>query len=242
MFGYDPPKDSSDQGMIQPLAWIDSELDRSPSELVWVDSDKWGSLNGSLLDLSYGYGTVLLVPHERVNGQMQGGVFQLPIPAFQTGVMRGRFNPSDGHLYACGMSAWGTQQMYQAGGLYRIKYTGKPLHAPIELNTFRSGVRIKFSDKLDRRSVEDVANFTVKTWELKRSRNYGSDRYNVTPSAISSVKLEAGDRTVMIMIPDIKPTWQMEIAYNIKGKSGEEVTGIIQNTIHNLGENPSPNM
>ena len=242
MFAYGPPKDSSDQGMIQPLAWIDAGLDRSPSELVWVDSDKWGPLNGSLLDLSYGYGTVLIVPHERINGQMQGGVFQLPIPAFQTGVMRGRFNPVDGQLYACGMSAWGTQQMYQAGGLYRIRYSGRPVYAPIELNALRSGVRIKFSDKLDRKSVGDLANFAVKTWGLKRSREYGSDHYNETPLAISSVQLEADDQTIMITIPDIKPVWQMEIAYGIKGKNGEEVKGIIQNTIHNLGENPSPNM
>ncbi|MDN5216823.1 c-type cytochrome [Fulvivirgaceae bacterium BMA12] len=242
MFAHNPPKDSSDQGMVQPLAWVDAELDRSPSELVWVNSDEWGPLNGSLLDLSYGYGTVLLVPHESVNAQMQGGVFQLPIPAFQTGVMRGRFNPADGQLYACGMSAWGTQQMYQAGALYRIKYSGKPVHAPVELNAIQSGIRIRFSDKLDRKSVGEVSNFAVKTWDLKRSREYGSDHYNEMPLTISSVKLAADEQTILISIPGIKPVWQMEIAYSIKDKNGKEVKGVIQNTIHNLGEDPSPNM
>ena len=58
----------------QPLCWITNAFDRSPAELLWVDSPKWGPLNGSLLNFSYGYGKVYIVPHEKVDGQMQGGM------------------------------------------------------------------------------------------------------------------------------------------------------------------------
>jgi hypothetical protein len=50
--------------MNDPMIWVDREFDRSPSELVWVDSEKWGPLNGSLLSFSYGYGKMQLVLHE----------------------------------------------------------------------------------------------------------------------------------------------------------------------------------
>ncbi len=125
MWGYNPPKDSTATGMKPPMVWVDMEFDRSPSELLWVDSKQWGPLDGGLLSFSYGYGKIQLVLHEKINGQVQGGVIDLPGIKFLTGVMRGRFNPGDGQLYACGMSAWGTDQLLRGGGLYRVRYTGK---------------------------------------------------------------------------------------------------------------------
>ncbi|CAN0507734.1 unnamed protein product, partial [Laminaria digitata] len=66
MWGYNPPKDSTRVAMEQPMVWVDMEFDRSPSELLWVDSEKWGSLNGSLLSFSYGFGKIQLVLNEKV--------------------------------------------------------------------------------------------------------------------------------------------------------------------------------
>ena len=55
---------------------------------------------------TYGNGKIFVVPYEKVGGVMQGGMCALPIPPLPTGVMRGRFHPKDGQLYACGMYAW----------------------------------------------------------------------------------------------------------------------------------------
>jgi hypothetical protein len=38
-------------------------------------------------------------------------------------------------------------------------------------------------------------------------------------------------------MPNIQPTWVMEIKFDLKSEKGESVTGLIQNTIHRLGEN-----
>src|SRR3954464_13741179 len=97
IFGYHDRTSSADSDMEQPLVWITNDMDRAPGELVRVTSPGWGPLNGSLLNLSYGTGRIFLVPHENIGTQIQGGVVQLPIPDFPTGVMRGRFN--DGDLY-----------------------------------------------------------------------------------------------------------------------------------------------
>ena len=110
---------------------------------------------------------------------MQGGMCALPMPPFPTGVMRGRFHPTDGQLYACGMFAWAGNQT-QPGGFYRVRYTGKPMFVPIGLHARRNGLAITFTGPLDRKTAGDPAHYAVKTWSLKRTVNYGSDHYRRT--------------------------------------------------------------
>ncbi|WP_373397546.1 hypothetical protein V8V91_23825 [Algoriphagus halophilus] len=234
MFGYNPPKDSTESGMELPLVWVERDIDQSPSELLWVDSEKWGPLNGKLLNLSYGYGKVFVIPYETVGEQVQGGIVELPIPRFSTGVMRGRFNPGDGQLYLCGLSAWGSAQP-QLGGLYRIRKVDQPLVVPIGIKATQTGIELTFSASLDEESVQQISNYTVKTWDLLRSRNYGSKHYNEKTINVSKVELDKDGKTVLLSIPDIQPTWVMEIQYQLQDEDGKEFVGSIQNTIHQLG-------
>lgn len=226
-----------DKGMEQPLVWVERDRDQSPSELLWVDSKKWGALNGQLLNFSYGYGKVFIVPFEKIGKQLQGGIFELPIPRFSTGVMRGRFNPGDGQLYLCGLSAWGSTQP-QLGGLYRIRITEKPMNIPKGLYIRKDGIELVFTDKLEAGSVEDLNNYAVKTWDLIRSRKYGSQHYNIQTMEVTKATLGREKISIMLTIPNIKPTWVMEIDFHLKSEKGEKVEGLIQNTIHQLGENP----
>lgn len=232
MWGYNPPKDSTRVAMEQPMVWVDMKFDRSPSELLWVNSPKWGALDGKLLSFSYGFGKIQLVLNEKVNGQMQGGVIDLPGIKFLTGVMRGRFNPGDNQLYACGMSAWGTNQMLRGGGLYRIRYTGKPLTVPTSLSTSTSGVTLSFASTLDLKKAGDAKNYEINTWDLVRSRSYGSDRYNEQNLNIS--KVEVNGNTVKLYLKNAKPVDVMTISYNLLDSDGNTMQGTVQNTIHLL--------
>lgn len=235
MFGYNPPSDSTDMGMTPPLAWVERDRDQSPSELLWVNSEKWGPLNGKLLNLSYGYGKVFVVPYEKIGDQVQGGIFELPVPRFSTGVMRGRFNPGDGQLYLCGLSAWGSTQP-QLGGLYRIRKVDKPLTIPVGIKATTKGIELNFTDELDAKSVTDIAHYTVKTWDLLRSRNYGSKHYNEQTLAVTNATLGKDKKSIKLTIPDIKPTWVMEIQYQLKDERGKSIEGLVQNTVHQLGK------
>jgi hypothetical protein len=235
MWGYNPPKDSSDEAMEQPMIWVDMLFDRSPAELLWVESKKWGPLNGSLLTTSYGYGKALLVLFEEVNGQKQGGIIDLPGVQGFTGIMRGRFNPGDEHLYLCGMSAWSTSANLRSGDLYRVRYTGKTLTFPVKLNAQKSGMKLTFAEKLDAESAVNVSNYEVKTWELKRTSDYGSDRYNEKILKISEVKLIDGGKGIKLMLDEIVPVDIMTINYNIFNETGIQLQGAVQNTIHALG-------
>ena len=234
MYGYGAPSDSSDEAMNDPLLWIDQKYDRSPAELLWAESNAWGPLNGSLLSFSYGYGKIFVVMPQFFGSTRQAGMVELPVPQFPTGVMRGRFNPADGQLYAVGMSAWATNQMIQVGGLYRVRYTGKPLHLPTSMKATEAGINLTFATALNRVKAEDVTQFSVSTWELKRTRSYGSDRYNLQSLPIDRATLSEDGKTVTLHLPDIQPTWIMEIKYDLESDAGVPFSGVVQNTIYAL--------
>lgn len=242
MWGYNPPADTSRAAMEQPLVWIDMEFDRSPSELLWVNSKKWGPLDGSLLSFSYGYGKIQLVLLEEVDGQKQGGVVDLPGVKLLTGVMRGRFNPSDGHLYACGLSAWGTSQVMRGGDFLRLRYTDKPLSIPVQLHAEEDGVKLTFASELEEENAKDPANYEARSWEILRSHKYGSKRYNIETLKLDGIKLSADKKTVKLILPGIRPVDVMTIAYLLKDSKGNNYSGKLQYTIHHLRKADNSNL
>lgn len=214
------------------MCWITNSFDRSPAELLWVTSDKWGPLKGSLLNMSYGYGKLYVAPHEIIGDQMQGGMCELPLPQFPTGIMRGRFHPDDGDLYVTGMYSWaGTQQA--DGGFYRVRYTGKPIHVPVGLNCRGTTVRIGLSDEVDPESVSPES-FLISRWNIKRSKNYGSKHFDTQTIEVASAHWDAEQREIVLELPELKPTWCMEIQMELRGADGEPIHHVIHNTIHEL--------
>ncbi|WP_207398145.1 DUF6797 domain-containing protein [Bremerella alba] len=240
MYGYHDVSDSSDAAMDPPLCWITNAFDRSPAELLWVPENAWGSLGGSLLNLSYGYGKVFVVPFENIDGQRQGGMCELPLEQFPTGLVRGRFHPTDNELYACGMFAWAGNQQ-QPGGFYRIRRTDQPVHLPIGLNASQDGIQITFTDKLDRESAVNPENYAITAWDLRRTKNYGSKHYNERTWKVREAKLSADGKTVTLIVPQIEPTWSMEIRGFLKTEDAAPLKLRIHNTIHRLSDSSSSN-
>ncbi len=234
MFGYHAVTDSSNSAMEPPLCWITNDFDRSPGELLWVDSDRWGTLSGELLELSYGTGRAFLVLQEKVGDVSQGGMIALPIPDFPTGVMRGRFHPIDGQLYVCGMFAWAGNAQ-QPGGLYRIRKTDAPLRLPSQLHVTKADVTLKFMVDLDSASVK-AEHSQVKVWGLERTANYGSKHIDEKPLKVEQATLGTDKRTVYLKVSEMAPTWCMEIQYQFKDAAGQSVVGKIHNTVHALGD------
>jgi len=237
MFGYHDRTSNADSDMEQPLVWITNDMDRSPGELLWVTSDKWGPLKGSLLNLSYGTGRIFVVPHEKIGTQFQGGVVQLPIPDFPTGTMRGRFHPGNGHLYTCGLYAWAGNRQLDVG-FYRVRATGKAVNLPIGLHARPDGMALHFSDALDSGAASDLNNYVVKVWGLKRSADYGSKHINEHGLNVTKVTLATDRKSVLLSIPSLQPTWSMEIKVKLRGADGTPFARTLHNTIHQLGSAP----
>ena len=233
MFGYTDVTNTADSAMEPPMVWITNAKDRSPAELLWVPKNVWAQLGGSLLNLSYGTGRIFIVPHEAVDGIYQGAVCELPLPAFATGIMRGRFG-SDGALYVCGLFGWAGNAV-APGGFHRVRATGAPANLPLQVHTRSNGMELSFSDPLDAASVR-ADSFALKVWSLKRSANYGSNHIDEHAVDITDARLSRDGRGVSLTVPGLAPTQCYELLLRVRGADGSEVTRSLHGTIHHLAE------
>ena len=139
------------------------------------------------------------------------------MPAFATGIMRGRF-AADGALYTCGMFAWAGNAT-APGGFHRIRRSEKPAQVPLAIHAAKGGMTVTFSDPIE---AKDCA---MKVWSLERTKNYGSKHRDEHALAIRAVKSSGDQRTVTLDIPDLAPTHCYEL------KIGSRV---LHGTIHQL--------
>ena len=231
--GYHSARSDKDKDMEKPLVWLTNEFDRSPAELVWVASDQWGPLSGSLLNISYGYGRLYVVPHETVNGQVQGGASKLMIPDLPSGMMRGRFHPEDGQLYTCGLFAWASSRNERPGGVWRIRYTGAEVMQPVGLEATGKGVKVTFCSRMAPDGV-DAGDFEVKSWDLLRSAEYGSKHLNERPLTVSDVTVSEDGQSIFVAIEGMHATRGMSIKGKVTSVTGVDHPLLIHNTIHNM--------
>ena len=237
MFGYHDITDARDEAMEPPAIWITNAFDRSPAELLRVPADTWSPLSGRLLELSYGEGRVHLVltepvadPRDPKRKVLQGGMLALPIPDLPTGVMRGRFNPGDGQLYACGLFAWAGNRT-EPGGLFRLRRTTKPLVVPTQLHAEAGKLVLTFPDKLNRETATDPGNFRVKTWTIRRSADYGSPHLDERDREVTAATLSADGTTLTLDIEGFESTRCYSLSWDIDAADGSAVKGTINGTV-----------
>ncbi len=223
-----------------PLCWIPMNADNSSGGQIWVTSDRWGLPRGSLLHTSYGKCTLFEVMFEDVAGQKQGGVWQFPLK-FDSGIMRGRFNPRDGQLYVAGLKGWQTVAV-QDGALQRVRYTGKPLQQPVALHVEPNGIRLTFGSPLDPTSANDPGNYGLAQWNYRWTSTYGSDSWSVAdpdkkgedPVEVKSAKLSPDGKTVFLETAPLQPVMQMRIKYALETADGTALRQEIYNTINRV--------
>ena len=234
----------------KPLLWIPHQIDNSSGGQVWVTSNRWGPFEGDLLHLSYGKSSLFKVMKEQVGGQWQGGVVKFPL-RFDSGIMRGRFNPVDGQLYTAGLRVWQSNGA-RYGAFHRVRYTGKTAHMPLRMNILKNGISITFTNALDATAAVDDQNWAVDQWNYQWTKNYGSKMYSVEDPEkevgnkkqgafggdlvpIKGIKL-LDKKTVFLEIENIKPVMQSRIRYNIKA---EDKTVIKQEIFHTINRVPA---
>jgi hypothetical protein len=155
------------------------------------------------------------------------------MPQFPTGVMRGRFHPTDGQFYACGMFAWAGNQG-QPGGFYRVRWTGKPALQPIGLHFSKGSVKLDFSDALDATSAADLTRYEVRAWDLKRSANYGSEHIGESALPVTAATLRDG-KSLTLTVPTLRPAMGVSVTCRLRGADGKDTERVLHGTIHQLG-------
>ncbi|MFM7102174.1 MAG: DUF6797 domain-containing protein [Verrucomicrobiota bacterium] len=161
----------------EPIAWLPMRWDNSSGGQVYVTSDKWGPWKGAPLFMSYGKCLLYGVTMDRVEGTTQAALVPFGLK-FPSGIMRGRFHPKDGQLYVCGLKGW-QNAATRDGGLYRVRYTGKPVRTPVAVRTAGNGIELRFAAPLDAASARLADNYAVEIWNYRYSGAYGSPELSV---------------------------------------------------------------
>ena len=128
-------------------------------------------------------------------------------------------HPGNGHLYTCGLYAWAGNRQAD-GGFFRVRATGKPAYLPIELHARAQMAEIRLSDPVDPSSAADPQNYTVKSWSLQRSANYGSKHIDEHELKVTRATLSSDAKTITLTIPDLRATWGMELRMDLRGTDG----------------------
>ena len=113
---------------------------------------------------------------------------------------------------------------------------------PSGLNVHSNGVVLRFHEKLDKELAEDVGSYTVKRWNYRWTKSYGSKHYKISDPdqvgedsvEVTTARLLSDEKSVFVGLADVKKVMQMEIAYDLETIDGEEIIGKLHNTIHRL--------
>ena len=225
---------------INPICWVPYDQDNSCGGQVFVTSDKWGPFKDHLMHLSYGKCKMFHCMYEKVGDEMQGGTVKFPL-VFASGIMRARMNPVDGQLYVAGMRGWQTDGN-KPGCVQRVRYTGKPVHMPLDYHVTKTGIDVTFTETLDPASVNDLESWSAKWFNIHYTKEYGSPEFlpsddkkkgrEVLP--IVSAKLHPDGKTVTLEIPTLKPVNNIVIKYKIKFADGASVSQDLNVTINRM--------
>jgi len=223
-----------------PLCWIARSVDNSAGGETWVPEKSWGPLGGQMIHLSYGRCTMMLVLHDEGNEHAQG--MTVPLPGrFLSGVMRARFNPHDGHLYVTGLRGWQTAAL-RDGCLQRVRYTGEPVYLPIAFAIHPDGIRLTFSQLLERKVAESADSYGIQQWNYRWSEKYGSPDLSLANPGkegrddvpIKAARLEKDGRSVFLEIAGLRPVMEMEIQYNVTAADTKPLRGAVYTTINRI--------
>ncbi len=225
-----------------PIYWLPhEEVDNSSGGQVWVTSDRWGPLKGRMLHLSYGMCSLSLVLLDEVEGVAQGGIVKFPDLDFDTGICRARFREQDGQLYVTGLRGWQTRAA-KDGALQRVRYTGKPVYMPCDMEIGPGRITIGFTCELDPELVADKDSYNIQQWNYIWSSDYGSPEVTLDdpnrrardPVEIESVSVSEENRSITLYIPKLRPVMQMKIQMKLEAKDGTPVEFDIYNTINRI--------
>lgn len=222
-FGYPGPRENQPPNL--PLVYLPRALDNSSGGQAFIDSDRWGPVQGRIVHFSYGAAAHFLVLQDEVNGTPQGAVVPLP-GEFRSGIHRGRFRPQDGQLYVAGAAGWGNYAL-EDGCLQRVRYTGRKAQLPIGFHVYSNGVRVDFAEQLHAETASETVNQFAQCWNYRYGPGYGSPEFSTLHPGtrghdrleIRSAHVLSSGKSLFLELPELQPVNQLHL--RLKTAPGE---------------------
>ncbi|MCM2372054.1 DUF6797 domain-containing protein [Aporhodopirellula aestuarii] len=229
----------------QPVIWMPQEVDNSSGGQVFVDDERFGPLSGRLLHTSFGKGWLFyLMPQEVTtkDGDVitQAAIVKCPHD-FGTGIMRGNVNPQDGQVYVTGLDGWNENGRagLADGGIYRVRYTGKPMRMITQCEVHPSTLHLTFNFPLDPQSASDVRSYVAEQWNYQWTRSYGSPSFHPETGeegkqqlVIQKAVLSEDRKTLTLHSEGIRPVHQLHLKLDVTDAQGIPFSEEVYWTIH----------
>ncbi|MBW3628026.1 MAG: cytochrome c [Gemmatimonadetes bacterium] len=222
-----------------PLVWLPHAVDRSGAGQAWVTGDRMGFGGDALVHFSYGRPGAFRVYADSTAGRVQGAVVSL-LRGTQAPILKGQYNPLDGHLYLTGFRIWDSNAT-EVTAIDRLRYTGRPSTIPLAVQGGAQGILLRFATALDP-VASDPARFQLQRWNYRRSSAYGSGNFRVDGSpgrdtlTIAAAHLSPDRRSLLLLVPDVREVMQMQLSYDVRLADQRPVTDTLYMTLHRVAE------
>jgi mono/diheme cytochrome c family protein len=226
-----PPETYPSTPVADPLTWIPHSVNASGMSQVWLHGARMGPLTDRLVHIGFNAPELFQVLIDERSATPQAAVVSVT-RAFDFPPLNGAVNPADGQLYLAGFQilGWGTTATRLAG-LGRVRYTGAPSPLPREVAVMDRGVLLRFDVELDPVLAAEATRFELATWGYQRSHRYGSPQLKAdgTPGSdrlqpVAAV-LSTDRRSVLVVVPDLAPVMQLEVAWSLASADGLPIEG-----------------
>lgn len=187
-----------------PSVWLPHGiLGVSTSEIITEDNGgAFGPFAGQVLVGDQGMSKIARVFLEKVDGEYQGAAFDFR-SGFRSGVLRMDWG-NDHTLYIGGTNrGWGSTGK-EPFGLERLVWTGQ---IPFEMKAVRAmpdGFEIEFTRVIDKKTAENVDNYTVNSYTYKYHPVYGSPIMGFKENAVRGARASADGMRVRIVVDSLR--------------------------------------
>jgi cytochrome c551/c552 len=219
-----------------PAVWLPHGVLGISNAEILVDETKgaFGPFAGQVFMGDQGQSKIVRIVLEKVKGEYQGVAFDFR-SGFQSGVLRMNWG-NDGSLFAGETNrGWGSAGT-TSSGLQRLVWTGK---VPMEMKIVRAmpdGFEIEFTRAVDKKTAEDLASYTARTYIYKYHPVYGSPTTDEQKLVIKGVKVSLDGMKVRLVTDNLRQYYLHEInAEGIRSADGQALLhGKAYYTLNNI--------
>ena len=234
------PREVYPAPIADPVTWVPHDVNASALSQIWLFGARMGPLNDGLFYIGFNRPELFRVLLNDRTEKPQAAVVSVT-RAFEFPTLNGSVNPADGQLYVAGFQifGWGTTATRLAG-LGRVRYTGALSTLARTVVAMDKGVLLGFETPLDPATAADPDNYSLSSWNYKRTYEYGSPAFKadgtqgVDRLMPTAAYLSKDRRSVFIAVPQMKPVMQMRIGWTLTTSRGEKFTDTASFTPYEL--------
>jgi cytochrome c551/c552 len=195
-----------------PAVWLPHGILGISNSEILVDKTRgdFGPFMNQLFVGDQGQSKIMRVYLEKINGEYQGAAWDFR-SGFQSGVLRMAFAP-DGSMFVGETNrGWGSAGDANQG-FQRLLWNGK---LPFEMLTCKAmpdGFEIEFTMPVDRKSVENLNSYAVRSFNYKHHPVYGSPPVFEKDLKVKGVKLSEDRKTLRVVIDGLRPYFIHELS------------------------------